>query len=87
MDLCSYRGREFAFRPAAKTRGFMETLASQIAQQLETLKVLVVDDEASMRKVTRALLQASRSLIWISARSSWSIEIAYHVSEALEEKS
>jgi CheY-like chemotaxis protein len=36
----------------------MEALASQISQQLETLKVLVVDDEASMRKVTRALLQA-----------------------------
>jgi CheY-like chemotaxis protein len=57
-DLCSYHGREFAFRPAARTRGFMEALASQISQQLDTLKVLVVDDEASMRKVTRALLQA-----------------------------
>jgi two-component system chemotaxis response regulator CheY len=31
---------------------------NQIAGQLETLKVLIVDDEASMRKVTRALLQA-----------------------------
>jgi two-component system, chemotaxis family, chemotaxis protein CheY len=36
----------------------MDTLASQISQQLETLKVLIVDDEPSMRKVTRALLQA-----------------------------
>ena len=36
----------------------METVANQIARQLETLKVLIVDDEPSMRKVTRALLQA-----------------------------
>jgi two-component system, chemotaxis family, chemotaxis protein CheY len=35
----------------------METIASQILRQLETLKVLIVDDEHSMRKVTRALLQ------------------------------
>lgn len=36
----------------------MNSLAGQISRQLETLKVLVVDDEPSMRKVTRALLQA-----------------------------
>ena len=42
----------------AKSRGFMDTVANQIARQLVTLKVLIVDDEASMRKVTRALLQA-----------------------------
>lgn len=34
----------------------METTASQIARQLAKTKVLVVDDEAAMRKVTRALL-------------------------------
>jgi CheY-like chemotaxis protein len=31
--------------------------ANQIARQLSLLKVLIVDDESSMRKVTRALLQ------------------------------
>ena len=36
----------------------METAATQIARQLAQLKVLIVDDEPSMRKVTRALLQA-----------------------------
>ena len=36
----------------------MESTASQIARQVEQLKVLIVDDEPSMRKVTRALLQA-----------------------------
>jgi two-component system chemotaxis response regulator CheY len=35
----------------------METAATQIARRLGQIKVLVVDDEASMRKVTRALLQ------------------------------
>ena len=35
----------------------MEPVASQIAKQLETLKVLIVDDEHAMRKVTRSLLQ------------------------------
>jgi two-component system, chemotaxis family, chemotaxis protein CheY len=35
----------------------MEPLASQVSKQLESLKVLIVDDEHSMRKVTRALLQ------------------------------
>jgi len=39
-------------------RGVMKTTASQIARQLAKIKVLVVDDEPSMRKVTRALLQA-----------------------------
>ncbi len=36
----------------------MESLANQIARQVERLKVLIVDDEASMRKVARALLQS-----------------------------
>jgi two-component system, chemotaxis family, chemotaxis protein CheY len=36
----------------------MESLAIQISRQLDTLKVLVVDDEPSMRRVTRAMLQA-----------------------------
>jgi two-component system, chemotaxis family, chemotaxis protein CheY len=36
----------------------METSASQIARQLAKTKVLVVDDEPGMRKVTRALLQS-----------------------------
>jgi CheY-like chemotaxis protein len=36
----------------------METTATQIARRLAKLKVLVVDDEPSMRKVTRALLLA-----------------------------
>jgi two-component system chemotaxis response regulator CheY len=36
----------------------METTATQIARQLAKIKVLIVDDEPSMRKVTRALLQA-----------------------------
>jgi two-component system chemotaxis response regulator CheY len=35
----------------------MESVASQISQQLESLKVLIVDDEPGMRRVTRALLQ------------------------------
>lgn len=36
----------------------MTSVASQISAQLETLKVLVVDDESGTRKVTRALLQS-----------------------------
>jgi len=36
----------------------MESRASQIARQVEQLKVLIVDDEPSMRKVARALLQS-----------------------------
>ena len=36
----------------------MESRATQIARLVERLKVLVVDDEPSMRKVVRALLQA-----------------------------
>lgn len=36
----------------------MESRATQIARQVEKLKVLIVDDEPSMRKVVRALLQA-----------------------------
>ncbi len=35
----------------------MEAVASEIAQQLLRLKVLIVDDEYTMRKVTRSLLQ------------------------------
>ncbi len=36
----------------------MDKLATQIQNQLAELKVLVVDDEHTMRKVTRSLLQA-----------------------------
>jgi len=36
----------------------MQQLGSQISRQLESLKVLIVDDGATMRKVTRALLNA-----------------------------
>jgi two-component system, chemotaxis family, chemotaxis protein CheY len=36
----------------------MESLANQIARQVEQLKVLIVDDEPAMRKVARALLQS-----------------------------
>ena len=36
----------------------MDSVASQLLRQLEVLKVLIVDDEAGTRKVTRALLQA-----------------------------
>jgi CheY-like chemotaxis protein len=35
----------------------MQPVASQFSQQLEALTVLIVDDEATMRKVTRSLLQ------------------------------
>jgi CheY-like chemotaxis protein len=34
-------------------------LPSQITERLQTLKVLVVDDEPTMRKVTKSLLQAN----------------------------
>jgi CheY-like chemotaxis protein len=37
----------------------MQTLPSQIAERLQTLKVLVVDDEPAMRRVTKSLLQAN----------------------------
>lgn len=36
----------------------MDNFASQIRKQLDVLKVLVVDDEHTMRRVTRSLLQA-----------------------------
>jgi CheY-like chemotaxis protein len=36
----------------------MESAAAQIAQRLVTLKVLVIDDEPAMRRVTRSLLRA-----------------------------
>jgi two-component system, chemotaxis family, chemotaxis protein CheY len=36
----------------------MGTIPSEISKQLEGLRVLIVDDESGMRKVTRALLQA-----------------------------
>jgi CheY-like chemotaxis protein len=37
----------------------MSTLPSQITDRLSTLKVLVVDDEPTMRRVTKSLLQAN----------------------------
>src|SRR5487761_177000 len=36
----------------------MKSVSSAISRQVENLKVLVVDDEPTMRKVTRSLLQA-----------------------------
>jgi CheY-like chemotaxis protein len=36
----------------------MKPVSSAICRQIESLKVLVVDDEHTMRKVTRSLLQA-----------------------------
>lgn len=36
----------------------MDYIASQIRKQIDVLKVLVVDDEHTMRRVTRSLLQA-----------------------------
>ena len=36
----------------------MKPAASDVAQKLVALKVLIVDDEPTMRKVTRSLLQA-----------------------------
>ena len=35
----------------------MTPLTAELAQRIATLKVLVVDDELTMRKVTRSLLQ------------------------------
>ena len=43
----------------------MDSRANQIARQVEQLKVLIVDDEPSMRKVARALLQS------IGVRDIW----------------
>jgi CheY-like chemotaxis protein len=36
----------------------MQSLPSQVVRQLETVKVLIVDDEPTMRRVTRSLLLA-----------------------------
>jgi len=36
----------------------MESVARRVARQVKALRVLIVDDEPGMRKVTRALLQA-----------------------------
>jgi two-component system, chemotaxis family, chemotaxis protein CheY len=36
----------------------MQTVSGQYSRQLAALKVLIVDDESAMRKVTRSLLQA-----------------------------
>jgi two-component system, chemotaxis family, chemotaxis protein CheY len=36
----------------------MDPVASQLQQRIQALKVLVVDDEHTMRKVTKSLLQA-----------------------------
>src|ERR1700749_2493393 len=35
----------------------MQPVTRQYSEQLQALKVLIVDDEATMRKVTRSLLQ------------------------------
>jgi len=39
-------------------RGFMDSAANNIARKLVAMKVLIVDDEHTMRKVIRSLLQA-----------------------------
>jgi two-component system, chemotaxis family, chemotaxis protein CheY len=53
----------------------MDTVANQIARQLVTLKMLIVDDEPSMRKVTRALLQAiGIKQIWEASDGSSGLE-------------
>jgi YesN/AraC family two-component response regulator len=38
----------------------MQPVSSQYSRQLAALKVLIVDDESTMRKVTRSLLQVLR---------------------------
>ena len=50
--------KKFGVGFARKCKGVMEQLAAQIQKQLGALKVLIVDDENTMRKVTRSLLQA-----------------------------
>jgi PleD family two-component response regulator len=40
----------------------MQPVASQFTQQIEALKVLIVDDEATVRKVTRSLLQVIQAM-------------------------
>ena len=53
----------------------MESTASQIARQVGQLKVLIVDDEPSMRRVTRALLQAiGIKQIWEASDGSSGLE-------------
>jgi two-component system, chemotaxis family, chemotaxis protein CheY len=41
----------------SERKGAMQPITSQYSGQLETLKVLIVDDESTMRKVARSLLQ------------------------------
>jgi two-component system, chemotaxis family, chemotaxis protein CheY len=50
--------KKFGVQPAGQYKGIMEQLADQVHNQLGALKVLIVDDESTMRKVTRSLLQA-----------------------------
>jgi two-component system chemotaxis response regulator CheY len=57
MDLWSHDAGEFAFLRTAESRDVMESVASQISRRIVSLKVLIVDDESGMRRVTRALLQ------------------------------
>jgi PleD family two-component response regulator len=40
----------------------MQPVASQFTQQIEALKVLIVNDEATVRKVTRSLLQVIQAM-------------------------
>jgi len=49
---------KFAVSGHLDCRDKMDKLATQIQERLVELKVLVVDDEHTMRKVTRSLLQA-----------------------------
>jgi len=57
MHLCHLWDGD-AVSPEASFEGVMQTAASHVSAQLEALKVLIVDDEPTMRKVTRSLLQA-----------------------------
>jgi len=50
-----FHGR--AMRRVANSGGEMEPIPTHVARRLEALRVLIVDDEHTMRKVTRSLLQ------------------------------
>jgi CheY-like chemotaxis protein len=55
--LWSFGSGQFACFRGTERKGVMQPVASQFSTQLEALKVLIVDDEPTMRKVTRSLLQ------------------------------
>jgi CheY-like chemotaxis protein len=55
--LWSFSAGPFACFRGTERKGVMQPVASQFSTQLQALKVLIVDDETTMRKVTRSLLQ------------------------------